>query len=169
MGGDDQWGNIVAGIDLVRRLESTSAFGITFPLLTTATGAKMGKTEKGAVWLDATKTSPYEYYQYWVNVDDRDVERFLGFFTLLPIHEIRKVTELKDADLNIAKTILAYEVTKLTHGEEEAKKALIAASGAFGSRVISDFILPSSSIPRGDLQGEVDGIPTTLKEKLKLD
>lgn len=169
MGGDDQWGNIVAGIDLVRRLESASAFGITFPLLTMATGAKMGKTEKGAVWLDATKTSLYEYYQYWINVDDRDVERFLGFFTLLPIDEIRKVPNLKDANLNIAKTILAYEVTKLTHGEEEAKKALIAASGAFGSRVISDFILPSSSIPRGDLQGEVDGVPTTLKEKLKLE
>lgn len=169
MGGDDQWGNIVAGIDLVRRLEGVSVYGLTFPLLVTATGAKMGKTEAGAVWLDPEKTSPYDYYQYWVNVDDRDVERFLAFFTLLPMDEISKMAELRNADLNVTKTILAYEATKITHGEDEARKALTAASGAFGSRVISETILPSSSIPRGKLQGEAEGIPTTVIEKSRLE
>jgi len=168
MGGDDQWGNIVAGIDLVRRLESTSVYGLTFPLLVTATGVKMGKTETGAVWLDPKKTNPYDYYQYWVNVDDRDVERFLAFFTLLPMAEISKVAELEDADLNTAKTILAYEATKITHGEEEARKALTAASGAFGAREISNVILPSSSIPRGTLHGATEGIPTSVLERSRL-
>jgi len=169
MGGDDQWGNIVAGIDLVRRLEGDSVYGLTFPLLVTATGAKMGKTEAGAVWLDANKVSPYNYYQYWVNVDDRDVERFLAFFTLLPMAEIRQVSKLRDADLNIAKTILAYEATKLTHGEENASKALIAASGAFGAREIPMAILPSSSIPRGKLQGETEGMPTSVFDKKRFE
>ena len=133
MGGDDQWGNIVAGIDLIRRLESKRSFGITFPLLTTADGKKMGKTEKGALWLDANKTSPYEFYQYWINVDDRDVGKFLAFFTFLPMDEIKKLKELQGADLRKAKQVLAYKATKITHGEEEAKKAEQTSRAAFGS------------------------------------
>ncbi|MBD3387243.1 tyrosine--tRNA ligase, partial [candidate division KSB1 bacterium] len=103
VGGDDQWANILAGADLIRRIEGEDAFGLTFPLITTATGAKMGKTEKGALWLDAKKTTPYEYYQYWVNVDDRDVVRFLNYFTFLPVEEIAMVESLGGADLNIVK------------------------------------------------------------------
>ena len=118
MGGNDQWGNIVAGIDLVRRVEGKQAYGITFPLITTSTGSKMGKTEKGTVWLDSAFTSPHEYYQYWINSTDADVERFMALFTFLPIEEIREVRNLSDADLNQAKEVLALEATKVTHGEQ---------------------------------------------------
>jgi tyrosyl-tRNA synthetase len=148
MGGSDQWGNIVAGIDLIRRVEGKSAFGITFPLITTASGAKMGKTAAGAVWLDSERTSPYDYYQFWVNTDDRDVGRFLGLFTFLPMEEIQSIATLEGADLNAAKSILAYEVTRLAHGDEEALKAYQSASSMFGSRRLPDTLLPSSSIPR---------------------
>jgi tyrosyl-tRNA synthetase len=127
MGGSDQWGNIVAGIDLIRRVEGKSAFGITFPLITTASGAKMGKTAAGAVWLDPDRTSPYDYYQFWVNTDDRDVARFLGLFTFLPMAEIRSVATLEGADLNAAKSILAFEATRLAHGDEDALKAYQSA------------------------------------------
>ncbi len=113
MGGSDQWGNIVAGIDLIRRTLGKQAFGITFPLITTAAGIKMGKTHKGAVWLDPERFSPYDYYQFWVNCDDADVARFLALFTFLPMHEIEQVRSLEGADLNRAKTILAYEATKI--------------------------------------------------------
>lgn len=160
VGGDDQWANILAGADLIRRIEGEDAFGLTFPLITTATGAKMGKTEKGALWLDPQKTPPYEYYQYWVNVDDRDVVRFLNYFTFLPVEEIGGVESLSGADLNIAKTILAFEATTVTHGEDEAKKALQSATAAFGSRHIPEDILPSSNIPRGELQAAEKSIPT---------
>lgn len=148
MGGDDQWANILAGTDLIRRVEGVDAYGLTFPLLVTATGHKMGKTESGALWLDAEKTSPYDYYQYWVNVDDQDVKRFLAFFTLLPMEEIEKAGELQGADLNAAKAILAFEATRLTHGEEAARESLRGASAAFGGRTIPAELLPSSSIPR---------------------
>jgi len=121
MGGNDQWGNIVAGIDLIRRLTGKEAFGITFPLITTSLGQKMGKTEKGTVWLDPNLTTPYDYYQYWVNCDDRDVERFLSLFTFLPMDEIREAGRLRDAELNMAKAVLAYEATKIAHGEEAAR------------------------------------------------
>ncbi|HOH46042.1 MAG TPA: tyrosine--tRNA ligase, partial [Syntrophales bacterium] len=120
MGGNDQWGNIVAGIDLVRRVEGKQAYGITFPLITTSTGSKMGKTEKGTVWLDSAFTSPHEYYQYWINSTDADVERFMALFTFLPIEEIREVRNLSDAGLNQAKAVLAFEATKVTHGEQAA-------------------------------------------------
>lgn len=132
MGGDDQWANIISGVDLVRRVERAQVFGWTFPLLTTASGAKMGKTEQGAVWLDASKTSPYAFYQYWINTEDPDVPRFLKLFTLLPLEEIGELAKLRDADIRKAKEVLAYEVTKLIHGEEEAARARKGARAVFG-------------------------------------
>ncbi|WP_321417327.1 tyrosine--tRNA ligase [uncultured Desulfobacter sp.] len=162
MGGSDQWGNIVAGIDLVRRTLGKQAFGITFPLITTASGIKMGKTHKGAVWLDPERFSPYEYYQFWVNTDDLDVARFLALFTFIPMEEIALVKKLEGADLNKAKTILAYEATKIAHGENEAQKALKAAASIFGSIEVSSELLPSASIPRGTLSFETDeSVPTS--------
>ena len=116
MGGDDQWSNILAGADLIRRKESKAAFGLTFTLLTKSDGKKMGKTEKGALWLDAEKTSPYEFYQYWRNVDDADVEKCLSLLTFLPMEEVRRLGALKDQAINEAKKVLALEVTKLVHG-----------------------------------------------------
>jgi len=149
MGGSDQWGNIVAGIDLTRRTLGKQAFGITFPLITTASGIKMGKTHKGAVWLDAQRFSPYEYYQFWVNADDADVARFLALFTFLPMEEIDQANHLKGVDLNKAKAVLAYEATKICHGEDEASKAFKASISMFGSIDIPIDLLTSSSIPRG--------------------
>jgi len=131
MGGSDQWGNIVAGIDLIRRLEGKQAFGITFPLIMTADGRKMGKTEKGAVWLDPERTSPYEYYQFWVNTDDRDVRRFLALFTFLPMEEVESLGRLQGADLRKAKEKLAFEATEIVHGKEEAEKARAASKALF--------------------------------------
>jgi len=152
MGGDDQWGNIVAGIDLIRRVEGAEAFGLTFPLVTTATGEKMGKTAAGAVWLDARKTSPYEFYQYWINVDDRDVERFLAYFTLLPMAEVRRLGSLKDAEIRKAKEVLAFEVTRLTHGQSEAERAQAASRAAFGGEGHDLQAVPSTRIERQRLQ-----------------
>jgi tyrosyl-tRNA synthetase len=152
MGGDDQWGNIVAGIDLIRRLESAAAYGLTLPLLTTSSGQKMGKTAKGAVWLDATKTSPYDFYQYWINVDDRDVKRFLALFTLLPMAEINRLSALEGAELRQAKEILAFEVTKITHGEVEALEARKASRAIFGGDEGDLDGMPSSNIARQQLE-----------------
>jgi tyrosyl-tRNA synthetase len=152
MGGDDQWGNIVAGIDLIRRVEGAEVFGLTFPLLTTASGEKMGKTAAGAVWLDADKTTPYEFYQYWINTDDRDVERFLAYFTLLPVDEVRRLGGLKGAEIRKAKEVLAYEVTRLTHGEEEARKAQSASRAAFGYGVGDLSSVPTTAIERSRLK-----------------
>ncbi len=148
MGGSDQWGNIVSGIELVRKMCHETVFGITFPLITTSSGAKMGKTAEGAVWLDPERTSPYEYYQYWINTDDKDVARFMALYTFLPIDEIREIEKLEDADLNMAKTVLAFETTQLVHGREEAIKAYRAAASMFGGRVVPEKILPSSSVHR---------------------
>ena len=134
MGGSDQWGNIVAGTDLIRRLEGKQAYGMTFPLIMTADGRKMGKTERGAVWLDAQRTSPYDYYQFWINTDDRDVKRFLALFTFLPMEEIEEYRKLEGADLRKAKEVLAYEATKTVHGEEEAKRAMEASRALFGKQ-----------------------------------
>lgn len=161
MGGSDQWGNIVAGIELTRKIHRKSAFGITFPLITTSSGIKMGKTHSGAVWLDPERTSPYEYYQFWVNTEDNDVMRFLKLFTFLPLDEIEKVAELKDADLNTAKTILAFEATLLAHGRKNAEDALKSAMSMFGGREISEAILPSSTIPREGVQGADDSVPSS--------
>ncbi len=132
MGGNDQWGNILAGADLIRRLESEVVHGLTFPLLTTSSGIKMGKTHKGAVWLDAEMTSPYEYYQYWVNQDDGDIGRFLSLFTLLDMDEIQRLRKLEGAEIREAKKVLAYEATQLCHGKENADQARAAAEGLFG-------------------------------------
>jgi len=120
MGGSDQWGNIVAGIDLIRRVEQGMAHGMTFPLITTSSGDKMGKTAEGAVWLDTDRTTPRQYYQYWINTDDRDVARFMALFTFLPMDKVREVEKLQGSDWNSAKAELAFEATKLAHGEEEA-------------------------------------------------
>jgi tyrosyl-tRNA synthetase len=132
IGGDDQWGNIVAGIELIRRVEGAECFGLTFPLVMTSDGKKMGKTEKGALFLDPTMTSPYEFFQYWRNVPDADVERFLLMFTFLPWEECKRLGAGRDAEINMAKEKLAWEVTAIIHGKEEADKAFQAARAAFG-------------------------------------
>lgn len=131
MGGSDQWSNILGGYDLVRKLENDKVYGMTFKLLTTADGVKMGKSMKGAVWLDEEKTSPYDLFQYMRNIDDRDVEKFLLMLTFLPIAECKEYGKLEGAEINKGKERLAYEVTKLVHGEEKAKQALEAARSLF--------------------------------------
>lgn len=133
MGGDDQWSNILAGADLIRRKLSHEAFAATTALLTTSEGKKMGKTEKGALWLDANKTTPYEFYQYWRNIADADVENCLAMLTFLPMDEVRRLGALQDSEINEAKKILAFEVTKQVHGEEEAEKAKQASEALFGN------------------------------------
>ena len=132
MGGNDQWSNILGGVELIRRLENKPAFGLTFKLLTTSEGIKMGKTTKGALWLDPNKTSPYEFFQYWRNIEDAKVEECLALLTFLPMEEVRRLGALEGSKINEAKEILAYEVTKTVHGEEEAKKAKEAARSLFG-------------------------------------
>lgn len=132
LGGDDQWSNILAGADLIRRKERKSAFAMTFTLLTTSEGKKMGKTQKGAVWLDENKTSPYEFYQYWRNTADSDVEKCLKLLTFLPLEEITEITKYQDERMNAAKERLAFELTKLVHGEEKAVSAQNQARAAFG-------------------------------------
>ena len=132
MGGNDQWSNIIGGVELIRRKLQKPAYGLTFKLLTTSDGIKMGKTMKGAVWLDPEKTSPYEFYQYWRNIEDAKVAECLGLLTFLPMDEVRRLGALKGAETNIAKEILAYEITKIVHGPEEADKAQTASKSFFG-------------------------------------
>ena len=180
MGGDDQWGNIVAGIELIRRKLSKSAHALTFPLLTTASGAKMGKTAAGAVWLSAEKTSPFDFYQYWINTDDRDVARFLKLYTFIPTDEIEAISVMEGQDLNVCKTILAFEVTRLVHSRQAALSALEAAVSVFGQRRLPPDLLPSSDIPRAHSRslkrptalsgGEVTylhAVPTTFAQRLE--
>jgi tyrosyl-tRNA synthetase len=150
IGGDDQWGNIVAGIELIRRVEGAECFGLTFPLVMTSDGKKMGKTEKGAVFLDPAMTSPYEFYQYWRNVTDADVERFLLMFTFLPVGECRSLGAKKDSELNASKARLAWEVTALIHGREEADKAQAAAKAAFGGGGDMDQV-PAKELARSEI------------------
>ena len=139
MGGDDQWANIISGTDLIRRVERKDAFGWTYPLLTTSSGKKMGKTEKGAVWLDPKRTSPYEYYQYWINTEDDDVERFLSLFTFLPMKEVMELGKLSGADIREAKQRLALETTAIIHGSENARKAQQASESLFsGGKLVSN-------------------------------
>lgn len=154
MGGDDQWSNILAGADLIRRKESKPAFGLTFTLLTKSDGKKMGKTEKGALWLDPEKTSPYEFYQYWRNVDDADVQKCLSLLTFLPMEEVRRLGALKDQAINEAKKVLAFEVTKLVHGEGEAAKAKEAAEALFGGSGVLDNA-PTVTIAQAQLGGKI--------------
>lgn len=156
LGGDDQWGNILAGVDLVRRIEGERVHGLTFPLLTTAGGAKMGKTAGGAIWLDPNKTSPYQFYQYWINTDDRDVERFLSFFTFLPMKEVRQLGRLKHDEIREAKVILAYEATKLAHGKEQADKSQDTSRAAFRGGGMDLDAMPTTTISTDRLKA---GIP----------
>ncbi len=156
LGGDDQWSNILGGIDLIRRVEGAEAYGMTFQLLTTSEGNKMGKTAKGAVWLDPSKTPPYEFYQYWRNVHDDDVIKCLKLLTFLPMEQIDRLALLKDEKINDAKETLAYEVTKIVHGEDEAEKARQAAKALFAGGGDSDNV-PSTGISAEEL-GEGIGI-----------
>jgi len=154
MGGSDQWGNIVSGIDLEHRLHNAQFFALTAPLITTSSGAKMGKTASGAVWLNAHQVSPYEYWQYWRNTDDADVVRFLKLFTVLPLGEIERLAALKGSDINEAKKILATEATALIHGRPAAEEAAVTArttfeEGGIGAR------LPSVVVPRAELQAGI--------------
>ena len=152
MGGNDQWGNILAGADLIRRLEGEVAHALTFPLLTTAGGTKMGKTHKGAVWLNPDLTSPYDYYQYWINQGDQDVERFLALFTFLPMSEVHRLGKLQGADLREAKEVLAYETTRICHGEEAAEDARKAAKELFGDGgSVSAESIPTLGLDRNSL------------------
>jgi len=167
IGGDDQWGNILAGTDLIRRLGGGPAFGLTFPLLTTASGAKMGKTASGAVWLDAERTSPGEFYQYWRNTDDRDVERFLAYFTFLPMDKVRELGQREGAALNESKEILAFEATKLCHGEDAAQQAREAAKVIKGT--LAETVLPAARLKEGigllDLLVEVGLCPSKAEAR----
>jgi tyrosyl-tRNA synthetase len=149
LGGSDQWSNIIGGYELVRKLEQDKVYGMTFKLLTTAAGTKMGKTEKGTIWLDREKTSPYELFQYLRNVDDRDVEKFLALLTFIPMDEVRRLSALKDAEINMAKEVLAYEVTQMVHGKEDADKALEASRSLFAGSADSE------SIPSTDMDAEI--------------
>jgi tyrosyl-tRNA synthetase len=169
MGGNDQWGNMLAGIDLIRRVEGRMAHSMTFPLLITSQGHKMGKTEKGTVWLDQALTLPYDYYQYWVNVDDADVERFLALFTFLPMEEIKQVRTLVDVELNIAKSVLAFEATKITHGEAAAVSAWQASAAAFRTRPVAQGLFSSSTIPRSPMEEDVSAIVTLEKSQDELE
>ena len=146
MGGNDQWSNIIGGVDLIRKIGKDDSYGLTFKLLTTKEGKKMGKTEKGALWLNPDKTSPYEFYQYWRNVEDDSVENVLNMLTFLPVEKIKDLTAYKDERINEAKKVAAFEITKLIHGEEEAKKAEEASNALFNG------------------QGSLDNMPTVNVE-----
>lgn len=155
LGGDDQWSNILGGLDLVRRKEQAQVYGMTFTLLTNSEGKKMGKTAKGALWLDPEKVSPYEFYQYWRNVSDDDVCRFLKLVTFVPMEEIREYEKLEGKELNEAKERLGFEVTKLVHGEEEARKAQEAARAVFSAGGVSAD-MPTKEINGADFGDEIN-------------
>ncbi len=163
-GGDDQWSNILGGIELIRRKESKQAYGMTFTLLTTSEGKKMGKTEKGALWLDPEKVSPYEFYQYWRNVDDKDVIRLLKLVTFLPMEQIAEYEKLEGQELNKAKCVLAYEVTKMVHGEDAAKAANDAAVSIFSSGGTAN--MPSADISSADIGDGINVLDLLVNVKL---
>ncbi len=165
LGGNDQWSNIIGGVELIRRKEQKSAFGLTFKLLTTSDGVKMGKTMKGAIWLDPEKTSPYEFYQYWRNVEDVKVEELLGLLTFLPMDEVRRLGALEGAQINHAKEVLAFEITKIVHGEEEATKAQEAAKALFSDGANMDHV-PSTEISKEDLGEGINIIDLMIKADL---
>lgn len=150
-GGDDQWSNILSGADLIRRKEQKEAFALTFPLLTTSDGTKMGKTVKGALWLDREKTSPYEFYQYWRNIEDASVEKCLALLTFLPMDEVRRLGALRDQEINEAKKVLAFEITKLIHSEQDAMEAQAASEALFGGG--SDLSnMPTTLVEAGEME-----------------
>jgi tyrosyl-tRNA synthetase len=165
IGGDDQWGDIVAGVDLVRRVEGNDVFGLTFPLVTRADGKKMGKTEKGALYLDPAMTSPYDFYQYWRNVPDADVEKFLLLYTFLPVEEIREIGKREGKELNEGKTRLAFELTRIVHGDEEAAKARRAADAVFGGAG-DTAALPSMELPRAELEAGINVVDLFARTSL---
>ena len=150
LGGNDQWSNIIGGVELIRKIGKDDSFGLTFKLLTTKEGKKMGKTEKGALWLDASKTSPYEFYQYWRNIDDADVKKVLSLLTFLPMDEVNRLSSLEGSEINEAKKVAAYEITKIIHGKEEAKKACEAANNLFNGSGVSDN-MPTTKIDSYDI------------------
>lgn len=165
LGGNDQWSNIIGGVELIRRKEQKPAYGLTFKLLTTSEGIKMGKTMKGAVWLDPEKTSPYEFYQYWRNIEDVKVEECLGLLTFLPMDEVRRLGALEGAEINKAKEVLAFEITKIVHGEEEAVKAQEAARALFVSGGISED-MPTTTYTKTDFDDGKDLITLLVDTKL---
>lgn len=166
LGGDDQWSNIIGGVELIRRAEGKEAYGMTFKLLQTSDGRKMGKTEKGAVWLNPEKTSPYEFYQYWRNVDDADVTNCMKMLTFIPMDEIREYEKLEGSEINKAKEVLAFEVTKLIHGEEEAIKARDAAKALFSNNANSEN-MPTTTLTDSDFEnGAITVIDAMVKAGL---
>ena len=162
-GGNDQWSNIIGGVYLTRKMTGKDVYGMTFSLLTNSEGKKMGKTEKGALWLRADKTSPFEFFQYWRNVPDADVNKCLRMLTFLPMEEVERLSALEGAELNKAKEILAFEVTKLVHGEEEAQKALEGARAAFGQGMDWSNV-PTTEVPAAEFEGEGMGLINLLKK-----
>lgn len=165
-GGDDQWGNIVAGVDLIRRKERAAAQAITTPLLTLSDGKKMGKTAEGAVWLDPGMTSPYDFYQFWINVDDRDVEGLLGHFTFLPMEQVRELGALEGEKIRHAKSVLAFEATKITHGEEAAVQAERGARRVFGGAQAGAEDVPTVEIGRERLEAGINVVDLFLEAEL---
>lgn len=165
LGGSDQWSNIIGGVELIRRMDQKDAYGLTFKLLTTSEGIKMGKTQKGAVWLDPKKTTPYEFYQYWRNVADSDVEKCLSLLTFLPMDEIKKLGSLEGSEINKAKEILAYEVTNIVHGEEEAKKAMEASKALFAGGA-SGGSIPTTNMDKDTFKNGINILDALVTLKL---
>jgi tyrosyl-tRNA synthetase len=165
MGGSDQWGNIVMGVDLGRRMGTPQLFALTTPLLTTASGAKMGKTAQGAVWLNADQFSPYDFWQYWRNVEDADVVKFLKLFTIMPMSEINKLAALQGGEINEAKKVLATEATALLHGRDAANEAAETAQKTFEQGAIAEN-LPTVEIPRGELEAGIGVLAAFVKAGL---
>ncbi len=153
-GGNDQWGNILAGVDLIRRVEGQQVYALTYPLLTTNSGAKMGKTAEGAIWLDPELLSPYEYYQHWINTEDADVPRFLATFTFLPMDRVRELGRLAGADIREAKEVLAFEATSILHGEAAAREARDTSRKLFGAGVVTDAV-PTTEFEAAELQAGI--------------
>ncbi len=165
LGGDDQWSNIIGGVNLIKSKTGKDAYGLTFKLLTTSDGIKMGKTMKGALWLDREKTPPYEFYQYWRNIEDVKVEECLGLLTFLPMDEVRRLGALKDQEINIAKDVLAYEITKIVHGEEAADKAREAAKAVFGGEGRNEN-MPTFNLSKADIENGKDVLGILADTKL---
>ena len=165
MGGSDQWGNIVNGVDLGRRMGTPQLYALTTPLLTTASGAKMGKTAQGAVWLNADECSPYDFWQYWRNVEDADVVKFLKLFTILPIGEIERLAQLRGAEINEAKKVLADAATTLLHGADAARLASETARQTFEEGAIAEN-LPSVTVPRSELEAGIGVLVAFVKAGL---